>query len=129
MHVRHGESKGLGHAVLKARPIIGELPFVVVSPDVIVDDVSADLKPENLSAMLTRYYEVGHSQIMVEPVPMEMVSNYVVADCAGHELAAGESKAMTAVGRYVLSEKVWDMLEFTPPGAGDEIHLLMLLLA
>lgn len=74
MHVREGESKGLGHAVLKARPIIGESPFGVVSPDVIVDDVSADLKPENLSAILTRYYEVGHSQIMVEPVPMNMVS-------------------------------------------------------
>ena len=139
MHVRQGEAKGLGHAVLKARPIIGESPFVVVLPDVILDDASSDLKTENLAAMLTRYYEVGHSQIMVEPVPMNMVSNYGVADCKGYELAAGESKAMTAVvekppideapsnlavvGRYVLSEKVWDMLEFTPPGAGDEIQL------
>ena len=139
MHVRQGEAKGLGHAVLKARPIIGESPFVVVLPDVILDDASADLKTENLAAMLKRYNEVGHSQIMVEPVPMEMVSNYGVVDCAGHKLAAGESKAMTAVvekpaideapsnlavvGRYVLSEKIWDMLEFTPPGAGDEIQL------
>lgn len=139
MHVRQGEAKGLGHAVLKARPIIGESPFVVVLPDVILDDVSADLKTENLAAMLTRYNEVGYSQIMVEPVPMEMVSSYGVADCEGHKLEAGESKAMTAVvekppvdeapsnlavvGRYVLSERIWDMLEFTPPGAGDEIQL------
>jgi UTP--glucose-1-phosphate uridylyltransferase len=139
MHVRQGEAKGLGHAVLKARPIIGESPFVVVLPDVILDDASADLKTENLAAMLARYYEVGHSQIMVEPVPMDMVSNYGVADCGGHDLASGESKVMTAVvekpavdeapsnlavvGRYVLSEKVWDMLKFTPPGAGDEIQL------
>ena len=139
MHVRQGEAKGLGHAVLKARPIIGESPFVVVLPDVILDDASADLKTENLAAMLKRYNEVGHSQIMVEPVPMEMVSNYGVVDCAGHKLAAGESEAMTAVvekpaideapsnlavvGRYVLSEKIWDMLEYTPPGAGDEIQL------
>ena len=58
---------------------------------------------------------------MVEPVPMEMVSNYGVVDCDGHQRAAGESKVMTAVvekpaideapsnlavvGRYVLSEK------------------------
>ena len=97
MHVRQGEAKGLGHAVLKARPIIGESPFVVVLPDVILDDASADLKTENLAAMLKRYNEVGHSQIMVEPVPMEMVSNYGVVDCAGHKLAAGESEAMTAV--------------------------------
>ena len=139
MHVRQGEAKGLGHAVLKARPIIGESPFVVILPDVILDDASSDLKTENLAAMLSRYNEVGYSQIMVEPVPIEMVSSYGVADCEGHQLAAGESKVMTAVvekpsvdeapsnlavvGRYVLSEQIWDMLEFTPPGAGDEIQL------
>jgi len=139
MHVRQGEAKGLGHAVLKARSIIGDAPFVVVLPDVILDDAAADLKTENLASMLARYYEVGHSQIMVEPVPMELVSSYGVADCGGHKFSAGESKAMTAVvekpavdeapsnlavvGRYVLSEQIWDMLEFTPPGAGDEIQL------
>ncbi|PHR85334.1 MAG: UTP--glucose-1-phosphate uridylyltransferase [Colwellia sp.] len=139
MHVRQGEAKGLGHAVLKARPIIGNEPFVVVLPDVILDDACSNLKTENLAAMLTRFNESGHSQIMVEPVPMDMVSNYGVADCDGHELASGESKAMTAVvekppvdeapsnlavvGRYVLSAQIWDLLEFTPPGAGDEIQL------
>jgi UTP--glucose-1-phosphate uridylyltransferase len=140
LHVRQGEAKGLGHAVLKARPIIGNSPFVVVLPDVILDDASADLKTDNLAAMLTRYQEVGgYSQIMVEPVPMDAVSSYGVVDCAGHELIPGESKAMTAVvekppideapsnlavvGRYVLSEKIWDLLKLTPPGAGDEIQL------
>jgi UTP--glucose-1-phosphate uridylyltransferase len=130
----------LGHAVLKALPIRGEHPFVVVLPDMILDDQSADLKTENLSAMLSRYYEVGgYSQIMVEPVPMDKVSSYGVVDCGRYDLAPGESKAMTAivekppvdeapsnlavVGRYVLSEKIWDLLEFTPPGAGDEIQL------
>ena len=139
MHVRQGEAKGLGHAVLKARPIIGEQPFVVVLPDVILDDATANLKTENLAAMLHKYNENGHSQIMVEPVPMEQVSSYGVVDCGGVELAPGESKPMTAVvekppideapsnlavvGRYVLSEKIWDLLKLTPPGAGDEIQL------
>ncbi|MCJ8321007.1 MAG: UTP--glucose-1-phosphate uridylyltransferase GalU [Colwellia sp.] len=139
MHVRQGEAKGLGHAVLKARPIIGDAPFVVVLPDVILDDATSNLKTENLAAMLSRYEKTGHSQIMVEPVPMELVSSYGVADCAGHTIAVGESKAMTAVvekpavedapsnlavvGRYVLSEQIWPLLEFTPPGAGDEIQL------
>jgi UTP--glucose-1-phosphate uridylyltransferase len=140
LHVRQGEAKGLGHAVLKARPIIGNHPFAVVLPDVILDDATADLHIENLSAMLTRYSEVGgYSQIMVEPVPMEQVSNYGVVDCGGSSLVPGESKAMTAivekptvekapsnlavVGRYVLSEKIWDLLKLTPPGAGDEIQL------
>ncbi len=139
IHVRQGEAKGLGHAVLKARPIIGEQPFVVILPDVILDDASYQLKTENLSAMLKRFNDTGHSQIMVEPVEMEQVSNYGVADCDGHEIAIGESKAMTAVvekpavdeapsnlavvGRYVLSAPIWDLLEFTPPGAGNEIQL------
>jgi len=139
MHVRQGEAKGLGHAVLKARPLVGDSPFVVVLPDVILDDATADLKTENLAAMLSRYQETGFSQIMVEPVPMELVSSYGVVDCDGHQLAVGDSKAMTAivekppvdeapsnlavVGRYVLSEQIWDLLEFTPPGAGDEIQL------
>ena len=139
MHVRQGEAKGLGHAVLKARPLIGNEPFVVVLPDVILDDASANLKTENLAAMLNRYNETGFSQIMVEPVPMEQVSSYGVADCDGHQLDAGQSKAMTAVvekpavdeapsnlavvGRYVLTEQIWDLLEYTPPGAGDEIQL------
>lgn len=138
-HVRQGEAKGLGHAVLKARPIIGDSPFVVVLPDVILDDSSSNLKTENLAAMLSRHNKVGHSQIMVEPVSMELVSSDGVVDCEGHQLAAGESKAMTAivekpsldeapsnlavVGRYVLSEKIWELLEYTPPGAGDEIQL------
>jgi len=139
LHVRQGEAKGLGHAVLKARPIIGNQPFVVVLPDVILDDATADLKTENLSAMLKRYMKVGYSQIMVEPVPMTQVSNYGVVDCEGHQLDVGESKVMTAVvekppadeapsnlavvGRYVLSSAIWDCLEFTPPGAGNEIQL------
>jgi UTP--glucose-1-phosphate uridylyltransferase len=140
LHVRQGEAKGLGHAVLKARPIIGNEPFVVVLPDVILDDATADLKTENLAAMLARYNEIGgYSQIMVEPVPMDKVSSYGVVDCAGYELLPGESKAVTAVvekpsideapsnlavvGRYVLSNKIWDLLEFTLPGAGDEIQL------
>lgn len=139
MHVRQGEAKGLGHAVLKARPLVGDNPFIVVLPDVILDDASANLKTENLAAMLARYQDTAISQIMVEPVPIEQVSNYGVADCEGHALNPGESKVMTAivekpsideapsnlavVGRYVLSSQIWDLLEFTPPGAGDEIQL------
>lgn len=139
IQVRQGEAKGLGHAVLKAHPIIGDDPFVVVLPDVILDDVASNLKTENLAAMLTRFDDCAASQIMVEPVPMDQVSSYGVADCGGETLNAGESKVMTAVvekppideapsnlavvGRYVLSSAIWDLLEKTQPGAGDEIQL------
>ncbi|MEH6443193.1 MAG: UTP--glucose-1-phosphate uridylyltransferase GalU [Oceanospirillaceae bacterium] len=139
MHVRQGEAKGLGHAVLKARPIIGEEPFVVVLPDVILDDSYSNLNTDNLAQMIERYSTTEHSQIMVEPVADDQVSNYGIADCEGSQLAPGDSSQMTAViekpsqaeapsnlavvGRYVLSEKIWDLLERTLPGAGDEIQL------
>lgn len=140
LHVRQGEAKGLGHAILKARPIIGNEPFVVVLPDVLLDDACADLKSENLSAMLRRFDEVGgYSQVMVEPVPLDTVSQYGIVDCGDVELHAGESQLITAivekpriedapsnmavVGRYILSENIWDLLTITPPGAGNEIQL------
>ncbi|MDG1733855.1 MAG: UTP--glucose-1-phosphate uridylyltransferase GalU [Thalassotalea sp.] len=139
LHVRQGEAKGLGHAVLKAKPIVGDEPFVVVLPDVLVDDVAADPKTENLAAMIKRFDETKVSQIMVEPVPMELVSSYGVVDCDGVEVAPGTSAVMSeivekpaledapsnlaVVGRYVLSKEIWKLLEFTPPGAGDEIQL------
>ena len=139
MHVRQGEAKGLGHAVLKARPLVGDNPFAVVLPDVLIDDGESDLKKENLAAMMSRYDSTKASQIMVEPVAKELVSNYGVADCGGNQINSGESAKMTqvvekppideapsnlaVVGRYILSEQIWDLLDFTPPGAGGEIQL------
>ncbi|MFU0758443.1 UTP--glucose-1-phosphate uridylyltransferase [Serratia marcescens] len=139
MQVRQGQAKGLGHAVLCAKPMVGDSPFVVLLPDVLLDDATADLRTENLAKMLQRFDETGYSQIMVEPVPEQDVSKYGVVDCAGATIAAGESAPMTAVvekparedapsnlavvGRYVLAADIWPLLEKTPPGAGDEIQL------
>jgi len=139
MHVRQGEAKGLGHAVLCAYPLVGDEPFVVVLPDVLIDNAASDLKTENLAEMLHLYNETGVSQIMVEEVPEERVSSYGVVDLKGVDLVGGESTAMTAVvekpkqheapsnlavvGRYVLSPSIWELLKKTPPGAGDEIQL------
>ncbi|WP_413110610.1 UTP--glucose-1-phosphate uridylyltransferase GalU [Thaumasiovibrio sp. DFM-14] len=139
MHVRQGQAKGLGHAVLCAHPLVGDAPFAVVLPDVILDDVASDLQRDNLAKMVALFEETAISQVMVEPVPMEAVSNYGVADIEGVELKAGESSAMTAVvekpaqaeapsnlaivGRYILPADIWALLERTPPGAGDEIQL------
>lgn len=139
MHVRQGIAKGLGHAVLCAKPAVGDEPFAVVLPDVLIDDDKCDLNTENLAEMLRLFDENEESQIMVEPVPMERVSNYGVADVNGHKLKPGSSAKMTevvekppvdeapsnlaVVGRYVLSAAIWDLLEHTPMGAGDEIQL------
>ena len=139
MHVRQGEAKGLGHAVLCAKPCIGNNPFAVVLPDVILDEYTANQKTENLAAMIARYKVSNASQIMVAPVPISEVNKYGIADCAGVSIAPGESTKINAmvekpaieeapsnlavVGRYVLSEQIWPLLAKTPAGAGDEIQL------
>lgn len=137
--VRQHQAKGLGHAVLCARSVVGDAPFAVLLPDVLIDDASSDLKKDNLAAMVSNYQETTASQIMVEPVPWDMVNQYGVVDCSGEELAQGGTASIAAmvekpdreeapsnqavVGRYVLSSAIWDLLEKTPQGAGDEIQL------
>ena len=139
MHVRQGNAKGLGHAVLCGRAVVGNEPFAVVLPDVILAEFSANQKTENLAAMIKRFNETGHSQIMVAPVPMDEVSSYRVADCNGVDIPAGGSAEivkmvekpakedapsnLAVVGRYVFSSGIWDLLEKTPAGVGDEIQL------
>ncbi|MEZ7205987.1 UTP--glucose-1-phosphate uridylyltransferase GalU [Pseudoalteromonas sp. DY56-GL79] len=139
MHVRQGEAKGLGHAVLCARPIVGDNDFVVVLPDVILDEYTADQGKENLAAMLSRFNQTKASQIMLEPVPQQDVCKYGIADINGVSLRPGESSAikhmvekpaieeapsnLAVVGRYVLSKNIWPLLRKTPVGAGGEIQL------
>lgn len=139
MHVRQGNAKGLGHAVLCGRPLVGNEPFAVILPDVLLADFTADQKTENLSAMLKRFAETKASQIMVTPVAQHEISSYGIADCGGVKLKGGEStkinyiiekpsleKApsnLAVVGRYVFSATIWDLLEKTPIGVGDEIQL------
>lgn len=139
MHIRQGEAKGLGHAILCAHPLVGDQPFVVLLPDVLIDDASCDLKTDNLSDMVKQFGETGISQIMVEPVAKETVDQYGIADVNGETLTPGVSlpisqivekpavdKApsnLAVVGRYVLSADIWPLLEKTPLGAGDEIQL------
>ncbi len=139
MHVRQGEAKGLGHAILCAHPLVGDQPFAVLLPDVLIDDASCDLKKDNLADMVAKFKENGVSQIMVEPVAKETVDQYGVADVSGVDLAPGTSSAiakmvekppvdkapsnLAVVGRYVLSADIWPLLEKTPLGAGDEIQL------
>lgn len=139
MHIRQGHAKGLGHAVRCAKPLIGDSPFAVVLPDVIIDDMASDPQKDNLAKMVQRYESTLSSQIMVEQVPQEDVSKFGIVDIAGVDLGAGEfakihqmvekpelddaPSDLAIVGRYVLSGEIWELLDSTPPGAGDEIQL------
>lgn len=137
--VRQAEAKGLGHAIACARPVVGDNPFAVLLPDVLVDQYESDLTNQNLAAMVRNFNQAGHAQIMVEPVAWEDVSKYGVVDCLGAELNVGgiakidgmvekppvdaAPSNMAVVGRYVLPAEIWALLENTEPGAGGEIQL------
>ena len=135
--VRQGRALGLGHAVYCAKPVVGNEPFAVLLPDVLVEQRAAD---NDLKLMTQRFVETGgHAQILVEPVPEELVSQYGVVDVNGVDLQAGEHALMSrmvekppreeapsnlaVVGRYVLPARIFELLETTQPGAGGEIQL------
>lgn len=134
--VRQGSALGLGHAINCARAIIGDAPFAVMLPDVLVEQAGTRV---DLGVMAEHFLETGHAQIMVEPVPQESVSQYGVVDIEGVELGAGEGARMrrvvekppteeapsnlAIVGRYILPARIFDLLDKTEPGAGGEIQL------
>ena len=137
--VRQAQAKGLGHAILCAKTIVGDAPFAVLLPDVIVDDASSNLANDNLAQMVKLFDDTEVGQIMVEGVPHDQVDQYGIADINGHDLQPGESQPLSqlvekpavdeapsnlgVVGRYVLPADIWAYLAKTPAGAGDEIQL------
>ncbi len=62
MNVRRAQPLGLGHSILCARPVVGDNPFIVVLPDIIIDDATADPLRYNLAAMVARFNETGRSR-------------------------------------------------------------------
>ena len=134
--VRQHKALGLGHAVACARPVVGNEPFAVLLPDVLVDCEGGE---EDLAAMVRRFDENGAAQIMVEEVPAERVDQYGIVALEGGAPAKGESAPMTGVvekppvneapsrlsvvGRYILPAEIMAILAETPPGAGNEIQL------
>lgn len=139
MHVRQGHASGLGHAILCAHPLVGDAPFAVVLPDVIIDDAASNPRKDNLADMVAKFNTSRVSQVMVEQVPQENITKFGIVDLEGASVKPGESAKihrmvekpsldeapsdLAIVGRYVLSEKIWELLEVTPPGAGGEVQL------
>lgn len=130
--IRQSQALGLGHAVLCARPVVNDEPFAVILAD---DLINFSAKP-CLSQMVD-LFEYQHCSILgTEPVPMEDVSSYGIV--AGTEVRPGlmevsgivekppTDKApsnVAVVGRYILTPRIFDLLENTERGAGNEIQL------
>lgn len=130
---RQQSALGLGHAVLCARDIVGDEPFAVLLPDVLINGPKSCL-----AQMIEAYNETGGNIVAVDEVPAERVSSYGViapADGAG-EGPIVRMKGMVEkppvdkapsrlkiTGRYILQPEVFDLLATQTPGAGGEIQL------
>lgn len=130
--IRQAEALGLGHAVLCAAPAVGDEDFSVLLADDLID---GRLRP-CLTQMQRVYQEYGTSVIAVQRVPKEEVSNYGVVEVNPIGPGLGEIKRivekpkpedapsnLAVVGRYILTPRVFGLLERTPRGAGGEIQL------
>jgi len=129
IYIRQGEPLGLGHAVLCARPAVGNEPFFVhLADDLIAGD------PGCLAQMADEYEDHGGSVVAVETVPHEDTSSYgivAVDESARNRItqivekpAPEDAPSNSAVvGRYLLAPEIFDKLENTGRGAGGEIQL------
>ncbi|MEB3767342.1 UTP--glucose-1-phosphate uridylyltransferase GalU [Acinetobacter sp. MD2] len=133
--VRQPQPLGLGHAVLCAKDIVGNEPFAVLLPDVLVKNQSEE---NDLAQMIVQFERSNAAQIMVEAVPDDLVDQYGIVDVAVSP-EQGQSQVMqgivekpavgtapsnlSVIGRYVLPAKIMHLLEKTPRGAGNEIQL------
>jgi len=129
IYIRQGEPLGLGHAVLCARPAVGNEPFFVHLADDLIKG-----EPGCLAQMAAEHAKHGGSVIAVESVPPEDTSSYgiVAVDEADNdrvtrivEKPAPEDAPsnQAVVGRYLLDGAIFDKLETTGRGAGGEIQL------
>ncbi|WP_058914163.1 UTP--glucose-1-phosphate uridylyltransferase GalF [Entomohabitans teleogrylli] len=139
MNVRQGHALGLGHSILCARPTIGDNPFVVVLPDIVLDDASADPLRYNLAAMIARFNETGRSQVLAKRMSGDLSEYSVITTETALENEGQIARIvdfiekpdepqtlpsdLMAVGRYVLSADIWPELEHNQPGAWGRYQL------
>ena len=141
--VRQGRPLGLGHAVLQGRAVVGDNPFAVLLPDVVLDPFKTDFKADNLAYMLDKFAKTGRSQILVDPVADDDVHKYGIARLSDKQTIAKSDtnqsfdvkgfvekpaladapSNLAVVGRYVFSPEIFDFLAKVEPSVGGEIQL------
>jgi UTP--glucose-1-phosphate uridylyltransferase len=132
-YTRQAEPLGLGHAVLMAKELVGDEPFAVLLPDDIVDASVPCMKQ-----MVEAFYETQSSILGSEVVEGDAIQNYGCLDCTpdpkNPRLLAvknmvekpkpSEAPSQNAIiGRYILTPRIFQMLETITPGAGGELQL------
>jgi UTP--glucose-1-phosphate uridylyltransferase len=134
-YTRQKEAMGLGHAVLMSRELVGDEPFAVLLADDVIDAEVPCLKQ-----MIDVYNETGCSVIATQVVEGPAISSYGVIDARPVEGKFGGSvfdiqslvekprmeeapSNLAIIGRYVLTPRIFEMLDRTPLGTGGELQL------
>nr|WP_246205342.1 UTP--glucose-1-phosphate uridylyltransferase GalU [Agromyces salentinus] len=130
--VRQGDPRGLGHAVLRAKKHVGNETFAVLLGDDLIDDRDPLLtkmidESTERAATVIALMEVEPDQIhMYGAAAVEPTDDPDVVRVTGlveKPAAADAPSNLAIIGRYVLRPEIFDVLEETPPGKGDEIQL------
>ncbi|GGX97468.1 UTP--glucose-1-phosphate uridylyltransferase GalU [Vogesella alkaliphila] len=131
IYIRQAEALGLGHAVLCAKPVVGNEPFAVILADDLIDG-----EPGAMEQMVRVFNETHSSVLGVETVAREETGSYgiveVATDGKGRQQVSSivekphpdvAPSNLAVVGRYILTPRIFDKLLNTVPGAGGEIQL------
>lgn len=130
-YIRQKEAKGLGHAISCARAFVGHEPFAVMLGDDVVDSAKPCLKQ-----LIDCFDEYKTTILGVQSVPQEDVSKYgivkgihiedriyKVKDLVEKPSVEESPSNIAILGRYIITDKIFDILEKTAPGKGGEIQL------
>jgi UTP--glucose-1-phosphate uridylyltransferase len=125
--------KGLGHAILSGRSLIGDEPFAVV----LADDLCLNLEGDGVLAQMLKLYEQFRCSIVaIQEVPREQTQKYGVI--AGELIREGIYRVnsmvekprpedapsnLAIIGRYILTPDIFDLIADTEPGKGGEIQI------
>ncbi|TOY91230.1 UTP--glucose-1-phosphate uridylyltransferase GalU [Vibrio fluvialis] len=131
-YIRQSEMKGLGHAILTGRPLVGENPFAVV----LADDLCVNPEKGVLAQMVALYNQFRCSIVAVQEVPESETHKYGViagelikddifrVDDMVEKPEPGTAPSNLAIiGRYILTPDIFDLIEQTDPGKGGEIQI------
>lgn len=132
VYIRQEETLGLGHAVLCAAPVVGEEPFAVILADDLIDAGAEGC----LSQMVKQFSKRRCSLVGVEEVASDSTDQYGIIQpglAEGREYKvegivekpkpAEAPSSLAVVGRYILTPRIFSLLEATPRGVGGEIQL------
>jgi UTP--glucose-1-phosphate uridylyltransferase len=132
IYIRQTEPLGLGHAVLCARPVVGNEPFSVILADDLIDGAGSSC----LQQMITAYNKHRCSILAAQRVPEQETGKYGIVkateleprtsrveDMVEKPKPAEAPSNLAVVGRYVLTPRIFDLIESTGRGAGGEIQL------